>query len=303
MPSTTSRVVSIPLASSTVTTPSLPTFSIASAMRLPTVASLLAAMVATCAISFLSLVDFDIFWSSRTTFSTARSMPRCSAVGFAPAVTFLRPARKMAWARTVAVVVPSPAISEVLEATSFSIWAPMFSKWSFSSISLATVTPSFVMVGLPNFLSMTTLRPLGPSVTLTAWDRTLTPRRRAARASSLNWSCFDMDLFLRRMWTARELRLRMSGSDDAEDVLLLHDEEVLAVERDVVAGVLSEEHAISRLDVERDLLAVLRYPSLADRDDLALLRLLLGAVRNDDGPPPSRFVLDPLDEHPVVQGV
>ena len=200
MPSTTSRVVSIPLASSTVTTPSLPTFSIASAMRLPTVASLLAAIVATWAISFLSLVDFDIFWSSWTTCSTARSMPRWSAMGFAPAVTFLRPPRKMAWASTVAVVVPSPAMSEVLEATSLSIWAPMFSKWSLSSISLATVTPSFVMVGLPNFLSMTTLRPFGPSVTLTAWAMTLTPRRSAARASSLNWSCFDMDLFLRRMW-------------------------------------------------------------------------------------------------------
>jgi hypothetical protein len=39
---------------------------------------------------------------------------------------------------------------------------------SFSSISFATVTPSLVMVGEPNFLSITTLRPLGPSVTLTA---------------------------------------------------------------------------------------------------------------------------------------
>jgi hypothetical protein len=35
-------------------TPSLPTFSIASAMRLPMVLSLLAAMLATWAISFLS---------------------------------------------------------------------------------------------------------------------------------------------------------------------------------------------------------------------------------------------------------
>src|SRR6266478_9477921 len=95
----------------------------------------------------------------------------------------------------------------------------------------------------------------------------------------------------------------MSGGDDAEDVLLLHYEEILAVEGDVVAGVLSKEHAISRLDVERDLLAVLRYPSLADRDDLALLRLLLGAVRDDDRAAPGRLVLDPLDEDSVVQRV
>ena len=108
-------------------TPSLPTFSIASAIRLPIVLSLLAAMVATWAISFLSLVDLDIFFSSSTTASTACSMPRLRPIGLAPAVTFFRPSRKIAWASTVAVVVPSPATSEVLEATSLSIWAPMFS--------------------------------------------------------------------------------------------------------------------------------------------------------------------------------
>ncbi len=55
----------------------------------------------------------------------------------------------IACASTVAVVVPSPASSEVFEATSFSICAPMFSNLSLSSISFATETPSFVMVGAP----------------------------------------------------------------------------------------------------------------------------------------------------------
>jgi len=41
--------------------------------------------------------------------------------------TFLRPSRTMAWASTVAVVVPSPAISLVLVATSLTSWAPRFS--------------------------------------------------------------------------------------------------------------------------------------------------------------------------------
>jgi hypothetical protein len=45
------------------------------------------------------------------------------------------------------VVVPSPATSEVLEATSRTIWAPMFSSASFNSISFATVTPSLVIRG------------------------------------------------------------------------------------------------------------------------------------------------------------
>ena len=61
------------------------------------------------------------------------------------------------------------------EATSCTICAPMFSKWFSSSISLATVTPSLVMVGAPKLFSMTTLRPLGPRVTLTASASALTP--------------------------------------------------------------------------------------------------------------------------------
>ena len=90
----------------------------------------------------------------------------------------------MAWASTVAVVVPSPATSEVLLATSRTMRAPRFSIGSLSSISLATVTPSLVMSGEPNFLSRTTFRPLGPSVTLTASARAFTPLRIALRASS-----------------------------------------------------------------------------------------------------------------------
>jgi hypothetical protein len=62
-----------------------------------------------------------------TTAATAFSMPRLSATGLAPAVTFLRPSSKMASASTVAVVVPSPATSLVLLATSFTSCAPMFS--------------------------------------------------------------------------------------------------------------------------------------------------------------------------------
>jgi hypothetical protein len=89
------------------------------------------------------------------------------------------------WASTVAVVVPSPTTSLVLVATSTSSRAPMFSKGSLSSISLATVTPSWVTVGAPNFLSIATLRPRGPSVVLTASATMSTPRLSARRASSL----------------------------------------------------------------------------------------------------------------------
>src|SRR5712671_4212059 len=78
-------------------------------------------------------------------------------------------------ASTVAVVVPSPATSEVFEATSLTIWAPMFWNLFSSSISLATVTPSLVTVGAPHDFSMITLRPRGPSVILTALASRLRP--------------------------------------------------------------------------------------------------------------------------------
>ena len=186
MPSTTSTCVSVPLASSTVMTPSLLTLAIASAISLPMLWSLLAEMVATC--SILAKSEPTSWLCSRseaTTVATALSIPRFRSIGLAPAVTFFRPTPMIDWASTVAVVVPSPASSFVFEATSLTIWAPMLAKASSSSTSLATVTPSFVICGAPNFLSMMTLRPFGPSVTFTAFDSASTPSFSSSRASTL----------------------------------------------------------------------------------------------------------------------
>ena len=119
------------------------------------------------------------------TASTARSTPRLRSIGFMPAATALVPSLTMPWASTVAVVVPSPARREVLEATALTICAPMFSNLSSSWISLATVTPSLVMRG-PNDLSSATLRPLGPSVTRTAPASVSMPRNILSRASNEN---------------------------------------------------------------------------------------------------------------------
>ncbi|EXI68773.1 MAG: hypothetical protein AW07_04330 [Candidatus Accumulibacter sp. SK-11] len=113
-------------------------------------------------------------------------MPRLRSIGFIPAATYFMPSRTIDCARTVAVVVPSPAMSEVLEATSFSIWAPILANLSFSSISLATETPSLVTVGEPYDRSRTTLRPFGPRVIFTASARMFTPSTMRARALSPN---------------------------------------------------------------------------------------------------------------------
>ena len=80
------------LDSSTVITPSLPTFFMDSAMMLPMVASLLAEIVPTCAI-MSPVTGFESFFTSSTATSTALSMPRLTAIGFAPAVTALTPSR------------------------------------------------------------------------------------------------------------------------------------------------------------------------------------------------------------------
>ena len=155
MPSVNSSSMPKVWPSSTLTTPSLPTFSMASAMTSPTARSR-AEMVATRAISSLPEISRDWVLMESTTSSTAASMPRLRPIGLAPAATFLMPSRTMAWASRVAVVVPSPATSLVAVATSRTSCAPWFSKTSSTSISRAMVTPSLVMVGAPNFLSSTT---------------------------------------------------------------------------------------------------------------------------------------------------
>ena len=141
-----------------------------------------------------SLVSTSLAWlpSSSETASTAFSMPRLSDSGLAPAATLRRPSRTSAWASTVAVVVPSPATSSVFLATSLTSSAPIFSHGSSSSISLAMLTPSLVIVGAPHFFSRTTLRPFGPSVTFTVSARMFMPRSRPRRASSSNAIIFAM---------------------------------------------------------------------------------------------------------------
>src|SRR3989344_5822381 len=119
-------------------------------------------------------------------------MPRLTAMGLAPAVMFFIPALTIAAARAVAVVVPSPATSLVLSAACLTNCAPMLAKGSDNSISFATETPSWMTAGAPHFLSMATLRPLGPKVVTTALVRMLTPKTRLWRASSENLSCLAL---------------------------------------------------------------------------------------------------------------
>src|SRR5436190_8761657 len=338
MPSTMSSSVSSDFASSTVITPSLPTFFMASARKRPISASPFDEMVPIWAISSFEVTFLELALRCSTTASTARSTPRLRSIGFMPAATALAPSFTIACASTVAVVVPSPATSEVLEATSRTICAPMFSNLSSSSISLATVTPSLVMRGAPNDLSSTTLRPLGPSVTLTAFARMSTPRSMRSRASTENltslaaiciaplifhsvlilrsraqhgvskdeWRCVPS--FETRPSAAPQdegsLRGLLAGDglfENAHDVAFLHDQEIDAVDLDLGARPLAEQHALADFQVDRNQFAALVAAARADSHDLTLRGLLLGGVRNDDAAGGLLLGIDALDDDAVVK--
>src|SRR5881398_3316536 len=194
-------------------------------------------------------------------------------------------------ARMVAVVVPSPATSDVLEATSRTSCAPIFSYGSSSSISFATVTPSLVIVGLPNFLSRITLRPLGPSVAFTAFASFSIPRSNVCRAFSSNCSCLAAIVYFSL------LRL----TDDAEDVVLAHDEIRLIVDFDFGAAVFRDQHLVAFLHREIDFLAVVIDFSSAESDDFALLRFFFRGIRDDDPAFLYFLLFNRLHQHPISE--
>ncbi len=76
--------------SSTVITPSLPTLSIASEIRLP-ISSSAAEIEATWAICSLESTSTARPWIESTAAATAASMPRLTPIGLAPAATLRRP--------------------------------------------------------------------------------------------------------------------------------------------------------------------------------------------------------------------
>src|SRR6266436_3261643 len=215
----------------------------------------------------------------------------------------------------------------------------MFSNLSSSSISLATVTPSLVMRGAPNDLSSRTLRPLGPSVTRTAWVSVSMPCNILSRASTENFtSLADISVFLlfdlisgndhwaspndedyrsdvfsafegarftvssrTRIWRAQSggLLLGLGLDQHPHNVALFHYEVLDAIDFDLGARPFAEQDAVADLEVDRDELAALVAAAGSNGDDLALLRLLLGGVGNDDATSGLRLGVDSLDDNAV----
>src|SRR6059058_4473684 len=87
----------------------------------------------------------------------------------------------------------------------------------------------------------------------------------------------------------------------AHDVALLHDQEILAVDRDLGARPFAEQHAIADLEIDRDQLAGFVTPARADRGDFALRGLFLRGVRNNDAASCLLFGVDALDHDAVMK--
>src|SRR5437588_11787402 len=76
-------------------------------------------------------------------------------------------------------------------------------------------------------------------------------------------------------------RISESAFQHAEDVLFPQDEVLFAVDLHLGARVLAEQDLVAGLDLELANRAVLEDLAVADGDDHALDRLLLGRVRNE----------------------
>ena len=129
----------------------------------------------------------------------------------------------------------------------------MFSNGSSSSMSRAMVTPSLVIVGAPYFLSSTTLRPFGPERDADGVgelvDAVLEAPAGRSRRTGAAWPWGAFLSGCREARGRRPVEWRRAGSalDDREDVLLADDEELLAVDLELGAGVLRVEDLVPTL--------------------------------------------------------
>src|SRR5437764_2604633 len=107
------------------------------------------------------------------------------------------------------------------------------------------------------------------------------------------------------MWGKRRLSCLLLGGgnvgENAHDVALLHDQELLVVDLDFSARPFAEQHAVADLEVDRKQLAGFVAPARANCDDLALRGLFLRGVRNDDAASCLLFGVDALDHDAVVK--
>src|SRR5271168_3543393 len=84
--------------------------------------------------------------------------------------------------------------------------------------------------------------------------------------------------------------MRLFLLEDAEYFFLTHNEEFLAIDLDLGSRVLAEQDAVAGLYIQGEHLTLVVRLAFTDGDNLTLLWLFLGGVRDDDAAP-NRFAL------------
>src|SRR5271165_7578086 len=94
----------------------------------------------------------------------------------------------------------------------------------------------------------------------------------------------------------------VGSSKDRKDVVLAHQEHFpFATQLELLTGVGGEQDNVADLDLELATLAILRDPALTDRDHLALLRLVLGGVGQNDPTGRRSLGLFPFNDDAIAQ--
>src|SRR5437763_13796666 len=172
----------------------------------------------------------------------------------------------------------------------------MFSNLSLSSISFASDTPCLVIVGAPKLRSRTTVRPLGPRVTLTAFERILPPFTILLRTFSPKRTSLAA-----MVECSDAIRLIRLGYD-ADYVVFTHMQQVLVFQLEFLARVFAEEDAFADLDPHGDHFAVVVGLAGAAGHDFTDRRLFRGGVWNDDAAGRFALLFEPRDDNAIVEG-
>src|SRR5207302_3099211 len=196
----------------------------------------------------------------------------------------------------------------------------MFSKGSSSWISLATVTPSWVTVGAPNFLSSATLRPLGPSVVLTAPAKISIPFFSERRASSSNTSCFAIVIVpsLQTLKTSLQIPLhrylafgrQTTGSpgemkssilaNNGQNVIFLEHQVLFIIQFELCTAIFGEQDAITFAHIHCCAVTIIQQTATANSDHSPFPGFFFSGIRNNDAALGDFFFSGRFDDYAVT---
>jgi hypothetical protein len=110
----------------------------------------------------------------------------------------------------------------------------------------------------------------------------------------------DHEAWSRLSWASGSFA-RLGIGEHAHDVALLHDQILDAIDLDFRPGPFAEQDPIAGLQIDGNELSGLVAPTRTDGNDLALLGLFLGSVRNDNPTGGPCLGFDALEHNTIVE--